>query len=572
MSANTLGREPIQLIKIVQPTCSLTYSSGSCTATGSGNNKCYNTRATCQDAANYNQTDEVSLYFTSTNFNEVYSIPSLDRISTSPTIINTGSSGKDYKPLGVRGTLTATFNDHAHTDKIVDPYLSERSFDPIENSTFWIKWLKRNPYYKNWEVILYDGYIGEELAEMTSRAYVIDSLSMGNNGSISLKGKDVLALADDKNAQAPALSEGELIAAINTTDTTLRITGADAADYPAPNYIRVGDEVVNYTGVSTIDSTEINLTGCTRAQFNTEAAEHDEDERVQLCYYFNSVNAVDVIYTLLTTYAGISASYINTTDWDSERDTWLSAYDVTTLITEPVGINTLLGELAQQCSLYIWWDERTQKIKLQAVRAATGDVSSINEDKHIIKDSTSLKQEAKERISQVWLLYGMKDYTKGIKETNNYLNVSITADLDSETDEKYGEQSIKKIYSRWLTTQIPASTTGDRILSRYANIPSYIKVSLDAKDRDLWTGDMVNLTNKLTIDFAGNEEPNRYQIISADEKESGHSVEYKLMNFPFNGQVSKWTNDAGAGTTNAGQWTDDDGLLSDGITEGGTWQ
>lgn len=56
--SNITNREPIELVEFVLPRCVNTYGSAPCTASGSGDAKCYNTRGTCQDAANYRDTPD----------------------------------------------------------------------------------------------------------------------------------------------------------------------------------------------------------------------------------------------------------------------------------------------------------------------------------------------------------------------------------------------------------------------------------------------------------------------------------------------------------------------------------
>ena len=64
MSETTAGREPTQIVEIKQPICSRAFGTSPCTASGTGDTKCYNTRATCQDAANFAlDTTPLSLFF-----------------------------------------------------------------------------------------------------------------------------------------------------------------------------------------------------------------------------------------------------------------------------------------------------------------------------------------------------------------------------------------------------------------------------------------------------------------------------------------------------------------------------
>lgn len=541
----TAGREPIQIIEIDQPLCVNTYGSAPCTAAigVTGSDKCFNARFNCQDPDNYNQTSSIkTLRFARPRANmpdDEYLIPSLVSVSTSPTVLNHGTNAKDQKALGVRATMTATFADHPHTDRVVDPYVADRSYDPIERSTFWAKWLRRNPFYEGYVIRVLDGYVGQTLAQMTSRTYLIEDITgPDGSGRVTIRAKDVLTLADNKNALAPAASTGELIEVEPVGSGTLRVTGAVAADYPAPGLVRISDNLITYTGVSTISGTEINLTGCTGGQYGTEDEEHDAGDRVQLCLQYTTENVVDIIYDLLTTYAGVDTSYINLTEWNQERDDWLSLLDMSAIITEPTGVTKLLGELTEQGVINIWWDERQSEIKLRAVRAPTDPPVKLNDDQNLIADSVQTSRQPKERASQIWVFYLQRNPTEDLNEEKNYSQILVQADLEKESADQYGKPAIKRIYSRWIASNGQAVNAATRLLARLKRTPEYMNIALDAKDRSIWTGDVVDITNRNIVNEFGEEIPQRYLVISADEAQSGHMVRYKLVRFDLDGRFS----------------------------------
>jgi hypothetical protein len=450
VSETQSGREPIQIIEIDQDFCDNTYGTAPCTAAVgvTGTDRCFNTRKTCQDSTNYADSP-LTLRFVKPMTNlpaDEYLIPSLVSVNTSPTVINAGGGGRDSKPLGVRATLTATFTDHPHNDRVVDKYRTQRSYIDSDRSTFWAKWLARNPYYQNRTIRVLDGYVGQSLASMTSRTYLMESITGPDaNGRVTIKAKDVLVLTDNDKTTAPLASTGELIEDEPAADTTLRVTGAVAAEYPAPGIVRINDELITYTGVSTISGTEINLTGCTRGTNGTTADDHSAEDRVQWCLEYTDQNCVDVAYDLLTTYGNIDSAYIPLVDWNAERDVWLAQFNVSAIISEPVGVNDLLAEMTEQCVFYIWWDERLQEIKLRAIRPATETPIEITDEANIIEGSTAITEAAKERMSQVWVFFQQRDPTLGLDEEKNYSRLRIRADLEKEGADQYGEQRIKKI-------------------------------------------------------------------------------------------------------------------------------
>ena len=173
MNESTVGREPLQIVEIEQPFCNLEYGVSPCTAEVgvTGSIKCFNTAKTCQDTANYDQSP-LKLRFCkpqSKTPEGVFCIPSLMSVKTSPTIINVVGGSRSKGPLGVRAEVSVQISDHPYSDLVVDKYRTERSYIATDRGTFWSKWIARNPYYNNYILRVYDGYVGQELADMRMR-------------------------------------------------------------------------------------------------------------------------------------------------------------------------------------------------------------------------------------------------------------------------------------------------------------------------------------------------------------------------------------------------------------------
>ena len=63
-----MAREVIQIVEIKQPFCAHVFGTAPCTAIAGGDARCYNTRATCRDAENFEFGDPLSLWFTKRSF------------------------------------------------------------------------------------------------------------------------------------------------------------------------------------------------------------------------------------------------------------------------------------------------------------------------------------------------------------------------------------------------------------------------------------------------------------------------------------------------------------------------
>jgi hypothetical protein len=575
---NTLGREPITIVEIDIDFCTLTYGTSPCTASvgTTGDFKCYNTLTTCQDTENYDKGSLTlrfctqSRYFPSPSEDELY-IPIVEGVSSNPTEINISNGSNDLQPLGKRASVSIRMRDIPYNDARVDKYISDRGFDPIDKSTFWAKFLARNQYYQNRALRVRDGYIGETVSSMRTRNYVIDKINgPDSSGRVTIVAKDILKLAEDKRAQAPAASTGVLDAAItdSATSATLSPSGVGADEYPSSGKVRINNEVMSFTRSS--DTLTL-----TRAQNNTEGAAHDEGDTVQLCLEYDDDRVDIIMEDLLTTYAGVDASYIDTTDWADEASTWLSGASFDTVITEPTGVTTLLGELSEQGGCFIWWDDVNQEIRFKAVRPVNQDtVTDITEDSNIIAESFKVTQKPDERLSQVWLYYSMVDYTESLSEASNFNVLLANVDLDKEGTDQYGEKRVAVIYSRWLTSANSAEALNvtSRKLASYSDNPKYYQFDVDAKDRALEVGDVARLTHRSIVDAQGDKTTQLVQVISREEVDAGHRIRYKTQVFGFIGRfafvMADSANDFPDATDDekdsGGYICTDSGLMSDG--------
>ena len=531
-SENTPGREPVQIVEIQQPLCSRFYGTGSCTATGTDDERCYNTRATCQDPANYELGTPLSLYFGKGLVAEQglvpYLIPSLVSVSTAPARLNIASSSPDSQGLGLRALCNIQFKDHQHTDRNVDPYLAGRSWNPLDRDrgSFWTRWIVRNRYRQNITIKVYDGYAGQTLGEMVSRTYFLQSVSgPDSSGRVTIQGKDILAKLEERKAQAPIASPGVLFRDISAAKTSFEVAGAVEDEYSETGTLRIGDELMTYAARATSDN-GLEFTGVVRGTDGTTASDHDFDDTVQECLRYTEETPDAIVKDLLETFGGIPSAYLDSANWATEVEDNLGLYALTGIVTEPTSVSTLVSEIQQQSLVYIWWDERDALVKLKAVRGSEGQPPLLTDAANVISGSLSMTEKPSERASQVWIYYNQTDYTRSNTDPSAYASTVILADLESETDLLYGEASIRKIYARWLRASSLANNTATTIIRRYVDTPSELKLRVDAKDRGLWVADTFRLSHYLDVDQYGNRRERSWTIISAEEVVAGEVVEY----------------------------------------------
>ena len=123
----------VNYVEIDLPKCSLTYGVAPCAAIlgTTGTKKCFNTRKTCQDIANYTETTE-TLRLSQATLDldpDIIAIPNIIGIEYTPSELSLGES------IGARAVCTVTCNDHPTPDTgpAGDKYRDSRVKSETEN-------------------------------------------------------------------------------------------------------------------------------------------------------------------------------------------------------------------------------------------------------------------------------------------------------------------------------------------------------------------------------------------------------------------------------------------------------
>ena len=245
-----MGRQPFQYVEIDLDYCANTAGVAPCTASQTGDAKCFNTYATCNDTANFNLTTK-TYRFCSPNGGKVPrgldAIPCLRSISITPAEITAG------KGLGLRAACAITMQDFPHSDIRIDPYVIERTYIPINRGTYFGKLKARNPFYNGRIMRVYSGYLEQDgsfnAANFEVRTYVIEQWDgIDTNGITKITAKDILKLASDDRAVAPKASIGKITLDMTTSTTSVNLTPTGiGSDYGSSGYVRIGSEVMAFT-------------------------------------------------------------------------------------------------------------------------------------------------------------------------------------------------------------------------------------------------------------------------------------------------------------------------------------
>jgi hypothetical protein len=564
------GREPVQYVELYQPTCIHTYGAAPCTAQVgvTGDQPCWNTRAQCQDPTNFDGSGLIVWRFTKPTSNPIKKLfevagdvtytnafPSLVASSTSPTVINAGGSSQSVSAFGRRASLTVGLSDHAYDDAIADKYLDQRSYNPSDQGTFWGRFVTRNPYHGGWRVVVYDGYQEQTLPEMISREYVVDDINgPGSRGGVSIIAKDPLKFVDNKQALAPVAISAVLFVSVDAVTTVIDVDAlesdiaAELGSTGTTRFIRVDDELIEYTGY-TVAAT-ITLTGVTRGVLGTTADEHDADTAVGRAIRYEDTPVWDLVYDLLITYAAMPPAYIDLPAWAEEGGTYIPQFNITATLVEPIGVNKLIGELQQQCIFYIVWNERTKLIGFHAIRPAQ-PVATLTDDRNILADSAAIQERSAERISRIAVYYAQRDPTLAANKIGNYALLRIGIDAAAESPDQYGDVRTKSVHSRWLTTDNQVVSLSTRLLERYRDSPQYLVIKCDAKDRAIWTADIIEVVSAVSQSADGTSPALNWQVISSEEIDPGGVVKYNLQRFELQGTFGHYMADGSPDYENA---------------------
>jgi len=516
---------------------------------------CYNARKHCQDFTNFNGTATLNVVICDHTVEPQYdikAIPCIETVSTAHSEIAPGQNS-----IGKSAGISFKCIDFPHHDIGIDPYVGNRTYPPISQGTYFGKLKARNPYYQDALVTVETGYITDPYlpGAFKSRTYFLEKFDgPDKNGRVNFVCQDIMRRLDDKRSTCPVVTVGKLTAALALATTTNFTVDGDADKYATGGgAVRINDEVIEYAnGVDNGDDT-FTFSTLTRGADNTVAADHDQYDAVQMCVDFTAMKPADIAYALYNTYAGIPASYLNTTQWSTIADTWLQA-TFSRRITKPTGVKKLLGEAHQQMGFFTWWDEEKASVKLEAIRPTDyGSIQTYTEESHIMEGSFEVMEKTDLRLTEVSLYYEYKNPID-VEKPEDFKRRVRNIDLLAEGDDQYGDIRINEIFAAWIQDDNAAIATSSRIVKRFRDNIRVVKFDVDAKDESLTTGDQCYLQHSKIQDETGAAGATLFQIVQRDEIKSGERYSYRAWELFFSGRYAKI---APAGTPNYGSATDD---------------
>jgi hypothetical protein len=465
----------ISFIEIELKKCSRVYGVAPCTASVgvTGTQKCFNTRVTCQDKPNLNESPVIVRYSLASTLTPVAAdaVPNVESIDYTPPVIDLGKS------LGERATLTVRFKDHRSpdTDPSGDPYIISRTYDPWQQGSYWGKFKARHPFIRGQKITWVQGTPDQSLEGMERRTFVVESMvGPDSAGNFTIIAKDVLKLADGDRSVCPKPYGRTLDFDISPSFTgNLFSVSGDNPEKPAlldGEYLAIGEsEIVKYTTTGFPDGGLL-VTVSERGQLGTIAVEHKEDATVQSIKGFVTQKPSEILRDLLVDFAGVDPSFISLDDWENEADNFINR-TYTAYIARPTAVKTLINELLEQTASSMWWDNQAQQVRWQVLRLPSA-ANTLYTDDSILRDSLSIADQPQKRVSQVWVSFGLRNPLAKLDDPQNYTATTLRTELQSE-DDWGGVPAYKSIFSRWIPPvgKDIADRLGDLILQRFSLPP-----------------------------------------------------------------------------------------------------
>lgn len=549
-----MSDEPFEWVEIDLPLCSRVYGSAPCTAALSADtpHKCFNLRAGCQDSANFLLGTPLTLKFSKVGIPlpaGFKAFPVLSGVRQSSTTANIGGADPRYGALGKQATLDFDLADFTHHERGVDPYASERvtgaaQFDtigyrPEDRSTFLAKLKARWPNYAGGAVRLCRAYIvNGAITDQSTYNHVLKEMAGPSDGSMRVSAYSIFDLMNGKTAVCPRPTRGALTLPMTNVATSFVVTpaGIGDAEYDASGFLTVGAEIMGFN--RTADTFTV-----TRGQKGTTAAAHSEADTVQQAWTCTNARLDDVVSELVLDFTDTPASWVPAAEWAAEVTRWGASILLTTTITSPTPVGTLVGELADLgCNVIP--DERAGEIRLRMNRPIDGDtVYSVTDD-----NAYQISQEDREedRVTQVYFVHKRADPTKGIgtsDDVSNYLRRALTVNPDAIAI--YDSVRTRTIRTRWLDQgdDTTVAIVSWQLLRRFEKAPMRVKCLIDARDKAIQLSDVVELRTDDLASEVGEVTTRLMQVIGRSEPTPYHTVEVELQRFEFNGRFAYITPD-----------------------------
>lgn len=476
-----------------------------------GEAKCFQSLATCQDANRFDQQDVTLRFAKPADYlpRDVDMVgPWIKSLEFTPSRISLAEN------LGTRAVLKVPLEDHRHSDAGpgLDKYQATRGYDPYQRGSFWPRFRARYPSPTGFKAAWVLGEEGQSIDDMERRWFpFVESFNgPASDGTFTITAKDVLKFLD-KGQMIPVLSEGFLTADISASATSFPISPAgEGANYGASGHICIsGKEICSFTRSGDVFT-------IARGALGTTASTHASGDRVQLVKRYAAQAAADILYDAIVNYTDLPASYIDLTAWQLEDDTNLGTL-YTFNLTEPTAVSAFCSRVLEQCSGMMWDDQVAEQLRFRVIKAVPPAADVISEA-NVINRSFEPTDQPEQQVSRCHLYYGPSDPTKRRDDLSNYRQVVKTPSeaVASALEDLYGSQSPRTILADGIAIGggTVATRVGNLLIGRKQRPPRRFKWSMLRGDDMPTLGGGYYLDWRSLQDASGLREQVPVQIVS----------------------------------------------------------
>ena len=353
---------------------------------------------------------------------------------------------------------------------------------------------------------------------VSTSTYLSDSFSVSQSGDYTLTCKSRLERTYKDYTQFPLATGAKLRLDIDETTTAIPVQDGDY-DWSTLPVIRIGDDLMTSTAYDqgtetlTVESRTYGVkTSGGQSISRTIPESHDAGDDIQVCYVSDGEQIADFLETILLS-AGVPASYIDKTEWQTEFDDYWAGTTLTNVWSEPTAVREIIDNLCEDYMLDIWESsEDPAGIKVSAVSVWKRDSKAIEVGRGITEKGFTYKTKPELRASRSYVRYD-KPFKTENDDIGNYKKAAINSDVTYETEDFYG--SVKSVELK----PSPLLDTNDAVLrvqrntSRFSIAPREYGWDCEEKYLDYRTGDIVSFTHQDLQDAEGNSEVVTAQIM-----------------------------------------------------------
>jgi hypothetical protein len=353
---------------------------------------------------------------------------------------------------------------------------------------------------------------------------------------------------------------------------------ADASEYPDPSdytrndiFVKIEDEICGVDAVNTSTNT---LT-IDRAQWETTAASHNTDAKVEHVACFGVDNGTDaptgkaateVLQDLLEWADPATSVSVNTASFDDVKDGAWPESSIVKKITKSRTVAEHMTELREPRGLLVYINESGEFAC--SVMAPDASPTSLTED-NALRDSVSVREDQEERITRASVWYDPQE--EGSNEPEDYAKVVIVVDAELESDNFYGDVREEALTDAWIDPVEDIATIRNmcrRLISRKGGGVFMYEFELELKDAALAVGDTAHLTSRYSQQPDGSNATRAIKIL-AKKQVSESRYRYKGVTFGRNLRYLRIGPDtmatdydsASADDRSYGYWSDSDGRV-----------